>query len=623
MAVLKQRSEGRLPERHVLKVEGLGVSMVPSGTPLVDDISFAVRPGCILGLVGESGCGKTTASMALLGYARRGLRISSGSVLLDDVDVLKLGKSDMRGIRGRHAAYVPQDPSSALNPCLRIGAQLREALKVHQSKTVLRDEVMTMTAAEMDARIRELMAEVQLPDTDEFLARYPHQLSGGQKQRVTIAMAFSCRPELILLDEPTTGLDVSTQRHILETLRRLTSQYGTAGVYVSHDLAVVSQVSDHVAVMYAGRIVEMGPTADVMRTPRHPYTAGLLGAVPIPESRTCLEGIDGLPPRPGRWPRGCSFASRCEYADAACLSQLPALEDVGLTRVRCLRPLAGGDRAKEGAKVPDVGTRDERNALFVRGLDCYYGDKHVLKKVTFEAKAGLCTGVVGESGSGKTTLAQCLVGLHGSWTGDVRFDGRQLPTTAARRTNADRQRIQYVFQNPYTALNPRWTVYQIIEEPLRHFTHMSTSERRAQVRRVLEDVCLEEQFVCKYPDQLSGGENQRVAIARALVTEPTVLICDEVTSALDVSVQAVVIEMLRRLQIERGLSMVFITHNLALVESIAQRVVVLHQGSVVEDGPVQDVLSNPQDPYTVRLLSDAPRLQAEASCLDRSLPAVH
>ncbi len=586
------------PDPVRLEVKDLSIKLAANGAEVVGDVSFSVRAAELLGLVGESGSGKTTVALALLGHARRGLDIATGEIRLDGKNLLELKAGELRELRGAKVAYVPQDPSAALDPTLRIGFQLREALRVHPQAV---DDV--------DGRISEVLRESRLDSTPELLKRYPHQLSGGQQQRVALAMAFACRPSLIVLDEPTTGLDVSTQRHVLETVRSMCRAYGVAAVYVSHDLAVVGGLVSQVAVMYAGRVVEIGPTEQVFGLPVHPYTRGLLAAVPSPKRAEVLTGIEGQPPRPGRKPKGCAFAPRCSYAISECFVERPVPVTVGDRRVRCIRARDIENEAptrRVALPVAPAGSGGE--ILKLRGLDASYGRQRVLFDLDLDVYPESCTAVVGESGSGKTTLARCIVGLHPHWTGEMTFEGRMLANGARHRQKDVLKQIQYIFQNPYTSLNPRKTIGQILSEPLEHFFRISPEDRKQRVARVLEDVSLGLDFLGRYPDQLSGGERQRVAIARAIVVEPDLLVCDEVTSALDVSVQAVTVEVLRRLQRERKLAMVFITHNLALVRSIAQTAVVLCEGHIVEVGPVDQVLEHPSDPYTIRLIEDVPKL---------------
>jgi peptide/nickel transport system ATP-binding protein len=588
-----------------LQVIGLQVrtdSAARPGTGVVDDISFAVPAGEVLGLVGESGSGKTTVALALLGHARRGLRISAGQILLDGTDLLTLSRPELRAARGARVSYVPQDPAAALNPGLRIGTQVREVLRVHT-------EAGPAAAGDSGDRVAEVMREAYLDPTPELLHRYPHQLSGGQQQRVALAMAFACRPALIVLDEPTTGLDVTTQRHILNTVRTLCRSYGVAAVYVSHDLAVVSGLVSDVAVMYAGRIVEIGPAARLFGDPVHPYTRGLIRAVPSPERAEALTGIDGQQPRPGRRGAGCSFAPRCGYAIAACTSTAPEPVTVAGRAVRCLR--AQDLEAVEPGHLPVLAAPPAAAgtpALSVRDVAASYGSAQVLTGIGLEVPPRTCVAIVGESGSGKTTLARCVAGLHRDWTGEIAFQGTALAPGARQRSKDLLRRVQYIFQNPYTSLNPRKTIGQILDQQVRQFSDLSRRDRSARVAEVLKDVSLGPDLLFSYPDQLSGGERQRVAIARALAVRPELLICDEVTSSLDVSVQAIIIELLRRIQQEHHLAMIFITHNLALVRSIAQSVVVLREGTVAESGPAGQVLEHPASPYTQRLVEDVPKL---------------
>lgn len=581
-----------------LAVSGLRVSLEYGDADVVDDVSVSLGSGQMLGLVGESGSGKTTVALALLGYARRGLRITGGSVLVDGVEMCGRSDRTLRAARGRQVAYVPQDPASALNPAMKVGTQLREALISH-----------AVPQGEIADRVRELLEEVGLPSA-RMLDSYPHQLSGGQQQRVVLAMGFALRPAVIVLDEPTTGLDVTTQRRVLDTIRGLCSAHGAAAIFVSHDLAVVGELVDEVAVMYAGRIIELGFKPDVFAAPAHPYTRDLLRAAPSPDRSTRLEGLEGNPPRPGERPPGCTFAPRCRFVQDACVATEPALiarEGVGQL-VRCQRigeldPGRGSDAALGTLKL----SGNEAALLSVQGVSASYGAISVLTDVSLEIGERECLAIVGESGSGKTTLARCIVGLHRQWSGSISLRGIAVPHSARARNAELLRRVQYIFQSPYGSLNPRKPVAQILEQPLERFFTLGRRERNDRISRALQEAALDASFKRLYPAELSGGERQRVAIARALVVEPDLLLCDEITSALDVSVQAAIVETLRNLQFERGLALAFITHNLALVRSIAQRIVVMHSGVAIETGPTDTTLEHPASQYTQGLLRDLPR----------------
>jgi peptide/nickel transport system ATP-binding protein len=595
------------PARAAVTVRNLQIEIAGTGTQVVSDVSFEIARGEILGVVGESGSGKTTIGLALLGHARRGLSISGGSVLLGGQDILALGDEQLRRLRGATISYVPQDPASSLNPALRIGLQLREVLEAHAAT----DDGQRAGRADHYVRIGEMMREVALPDDRGFLRRYPHELSGGQQQRIGLAMAFANRPRLIVLDEPTTGLDVTTQAHVLETVRQLATLHDVAALYVSHDLAVVAALADRVAVMYAGRLIELGTAEALFAAAGHPYTRRLIGAIPRLRGGRSLVGIPGRAASPGKRPPGCSFAPRCSLRIDHCEEEVPALRPVAPGHlVRCIR--AEEVLAQEQRRIGDPVEMPPAQDLAAIRLDsvlALYGRQEVVHSVSFSLAAHECLALVGESGSGKTTIARAIAGLHHNWTGKITLGELPLHPSARRRDADTRRRIQYIFQNPYGSLNPRRTVGDIVGQPLRVFGTASGREASLLVGEMLQRVSLPASYAARYPDQLSGGERQRVAIARALVCDPAVLICDEVTSALDVSVQAAIVELLGSLQRDLGLSMLFITHNLPLVRSIAQRVAVLHDGTITEIGETARVLGSPAEPYTRQLLSDTPSLE--------------
>jgi peptide/nickel transport system ATP-binding protein len=512
-----------------LRAEGLTVEL-PGGRRAVEDVSIAVAPGEILGLVGESGSGKTTLALALLGYARRGCRIVAGFVEVAGAPMTGLAETEVRSRRGRVISYVPQDPALALSPSLRIRDAIGDVAREHGGGS-----------GSGRGRVLDALERVQLPNDSVFAQRYPHELSGGQQQRVAIATALVCEPAAVVMDEPTTGLDVVTQARILEEVERLRSEHGIAVVYVSHDLAVVASIADRVAVMYGGRIVEEGETAQVITRPRHEYTRDLVAAIP-----------------------------RLVAARAAA-ERRPAI-------------------------------------LTVEGLSAAHGAATVVEDVSLALPRGACLAVVGESGSGKTTVARCIAGLHAPTAGVISLAGTPLATRARARTREQRRRLQIVFQNPYDSLNPRHRVRDEIARPARLLRGLSGDEAQAEVARLLERVRLPAAVAARYPAELSGGERQRVAIARALAAGPEILVCDEITSALDVSVQAAVLELLQELRTELALSLVFISHDLAVVGAVADDVLVLERGRIRESGPTARVLASPEDDYTRRLLEAAPRL---------------
>jgi len=584
-----------------VEVAGLRVELAAGGHDIVDGISFSVDEGEVVGLVGESGSGKTTVALALLGHARPGTRIAAGSVCIDGRDVLELGLTQVRAMRGKLISYVPQDPPSALNPTLRIGRQLEEVVEVHDRDGHGRP---------ISARVRAVLDDVRLPSGNDFLRRYPHELSGGQQQRVCLAMAFVLRPRAIVLDEPTTGLDVTTQAHVLATVRELCDRYRVAAVYVSHDLAAVASLSARVLVMYAGRLVEAGPTERLFVRPRHPYTRQPVGAIPDVGSRRTLESIPGQVPGPGQRPAGCVFAPRCDYVIPACLEAEPAqLELEPLHWARCIRADEFGGLPIEGVQAGRTESAATKTPLLdVRAVDAFHGPRQVLYCVSVALFARECLALVGESGSGKTTLARAIVGLHPARSGEIRFQGTALPDRARKRDSNVRRAVQYIFQSPYNSLNPRQTIGEIVRVPIEHFFGVRGQAAARRAAEALERVSLSPRLGSAYPDELSGGERQRVAIARALAAEPQILICDEITSALDASVQAAIVRLLEELRENEDLALLFVTHNLALVRTIADRVAVLNDGRTAEMGSAEEVLGQPRQPYTRNLIADTPTL---------------
>ena len=571
----------------VLSVAELRVGAGSRAT-VVEDVSFEVAAGEVFGVVGESGSGKTTVAQALLGYTRPGLRIVSGSVRVAGEEIAGRDEHELRRLRGRLVSYVPQDPGTALNPSIRIGNHVREVLRAHDLEQG------------MDERVAAVLERVHLPSDRSFQRRFPHQLSGGQQQRLAIALALVCDPPLVVLDEPTTGLDVVTQARILAELARLQRESSIALVYVSHDLAVVSSIADRVAVMYAGRVVEVGPTQAIVSAPRHPYSAGLISSVPDHVEPRRLIGIPGVAVGVFDRPAGCAFAARCDLRVAACEQAMPALEPVDSHHlVRCLR--------WESTLLPrmeprlDAAPRDgeEVPLLSVEALHASHrtnqGEVVAADGVSFAVEAGACVALVGESGSGKTTIARCIVGLHAPNSGRIlrlRPAARGCRRRSARASNGARSRSCSRTRTTRSTRGARSRMRSA--GPCERCAASALQQARPEVARLLEQVRLPAGLARRYPGELSGGERQRVAIARALAAAPALLVCDEVTSALDVSIQAAVLDLLAELRRELQLSLLFISHDLGIVASVADRVLVLENGLICEEGAVRSVLSAPQ-----------------------------
>lgn len=588
-----------MSDKITLSATNLDIALT-NGDTIVEDLTLRLEPGQILGLVGESGSGKTTTGRALLGYSGKGVEIVEGSLTISGMH-LAMDES-MRQFRGSVIAYVPQNPGRALNPALRIGDAIRDILKRHRPES------------DSEATVRGLLSMVGLPDSREFQRRFSHQLSGGQQQRVCIAAALSCDPDVIVLDEPTTGLDVVSQKKILDRLVWLRNEQNISMVYVTHDLAVVAQVADRIAVMYAGRIVEEGDAEDVLCRPRHPYTRGLLASIPDHVRPRMLEAMPGISVGVGERPAGCSFAPRCNQRTDECEQEVPPLlETEPGHAARCIH---WGATAPVTFAPPVLGRRFAdsvgQDILQVEGLHAVHRSRRetivAAEDISFSVARGGCVALVGESGSGKTTIARTIAGLQPLAGGRILLAGSELPGSLRRRTVGQRRSIQLVFQNPYDALNPRHSVRDSISRPARLLRGMNSKEADAEVDRLLDKVRLPSRAARRYPGELSGGECQRVSVARALAAGPDVMLCDEVTSALDVSVQAAVLDLLNELRLELGVAMLFITHDLGVVASVADEILVLKGGHVVERGRTSDVLGHPTDEYTTTLLAAAPSL---------------
>lgn len=595
-------------DEPILEVDDLTIAATATDLAVVSEVNLDLRAAEILALVGESGSGKTTVGLAVLGHIRQGLAHTAGTVTLypsdspEPAEMLSLDESFRRQLRGARVSYVPQDPALSLNPSIRVGPQIREVLEIH---------AFGASEAERTERVRSVLREVGLPDSDEYQRRWPHQLSGGQQQRIGIAMAFAMYPDVIVLDEPTTGLDVTTQEQVLDTIRDMTVKNRVAGLYITHDLAVVSEIADRVAVMLRGEIVEIGDTSDVLVRPRHEYTRRLLAAVPDLAGKNQLGKLSKMNARTTEFLTGELDILKHTAPDMVVSRSGDGNGDAGGGGGGA----RGADNAPAGAVPTAAATATEAETeatteaqISIRDLRVAYGKNQVLRGINLDFAAGESTLLLGQSGSGKTTLARSIAGLLNSYEGSVSYRGEELAKSTRRRTQEQRREIQYIFQSPFSSLNPRRTLGQSLLVPLEMSSEHSAEERRERVRDALDAVQLGRQFYDRRPGDLSGGERQRAAIARALVNMPSVLVCDEITSALDVSVQANIISLLHTLQEERDLTVLFVTHNIALARHVASRVAVLNRGEIVDDGPVDEVLNNPKHAYTKELLANIPTL---------------
>jgi len=592
----------------LLSIENLSVEYRTSAgrAVVIPDFSLSIEPCESFGLVGESGCGKSTLLLAIMGYLGRNGAIPRGRIVFEGRDLVGLRDAELRQVRGSRIAIVYQEPATALNPSLTIGRQLMEV-------PLLSADANSAAAYRHVVRV---LSDVRLPDPGSVMRRYPHQLSGGQKQRVVLAMALLANPALLLLDEPTTGLDVTVAATVLDLVNELRRKYRTALIYVSHNLSVIAQVCERIGVMYAGEIVESAPVAALFAAPRHPYTRGLIASLPragADKHSTSLIPIPGTVPSPTMPRRGCAFAPRCADARAGqCDAGAIEIEHADMDHaVRCVRfadlspPMSTGGIVAGATEVGEV-------VLEVRQLSRIFkvGRFRLLANdaLDFEARHGRVLAIVGESGSGKTTFARILAGLDSASGGNLRFRGADIATTPVRgRDAAQVAAIQMVFQNPDGTLNPSHRVGRPLARALRRFgVARDRHTISVRVRALLEMVRLQPAVRYSLPRQLSGGQKQRIAIARAFAGNPELLIADEPVSSLDVSVQAAVVNLLLNIQAGNGTTMIFISHDLVLVRYLADEVVVMYLGRVMESGPVQALFSPPYHPYTEALLSAVP-----------------
>ncbi|MFC4807046.1 ABC transporter ATP-binding protein [Falsarthrobacter nasiphocae] len=536
-------------------MRNVGITFTTAGGKVeaVRDADITVMPGETVAIVGESGSGKSTSALAAIGLLPVNGRVSSGQIIFDGEDITNYTEKQLVGLRGSKIGMVPQDPMSNLNPVWKIGFQVKETLKANGLPS-------------SDADVARVLTDAGLPDAEKRARQYPHEFSGGMRQRALIAIGLSCQPRLLIADEPTSALDVTVQRTILDHLDTMTSELGTAVLLITHDLGLAAERAHKVIVMYKGQVVESGPALEILQNPRHPYTRKLVESAP-------------------------SLASR----------RIQVAKEEGVEAQDLL-----AERPETGAGEAFVDVKNLTKVFKLRGAWGKSEDFTAVDNVTFSIPRGTTTAVVGESGSGKSTVARMLLGLETITSGSIDFDGRDVSQLKGREMFKFRRRVQPIFQDPYGSLDPMYNIYRTIEEPMRIHKVGSAKQREAKVRELLDQVSLPQSMMARYPNELSGGQRQRVAIARALALNPELVVCDEAVSALDVLVQAQILNLLADLQSELGLTYLFITHDLAVVRQIADRVCVMEKGKLVETGSTDDVFENPQTLYTQQLLAAIP-----------------
>ena len=593
-------------------------------------VDLHVNPGETLGIVGESGSGKTMTALSLMGLLPQGGKVSSGSIILDGQDLTKMPLHMKRKMRGTKVGMIFQDPLTSLNPTMKIGLQVCEPLRVHEN----------LSKREALARAVEILKRVGMPRPEVVINNYPHQLSGGMRQRVMIAMALVCKPRILIADEPTTALDVTTQMQILDLIDELRDEYQMGVILITHDLGVVAGHTDRVAVMYAGRIVETAPTKTLFTEPKHRYTSSLMAALPerALAAGTKLFSIPGAPPSLTNLPVGCRFASRCLWAGAECVDRYPDLSGEGFHTYSCFHPVQEGDESPAELQAKLEGSAPVDEAVAEPGTPVVYGevddtvevlldvkeasreyassgsgflkrDKGVVSavdRVSITLKKGETYGLVGESGCGKSTMGRLIAGLEPPSGGAIELGGRDLATLKGRDAVRIHRDVQMMFQDSYAAMDPRMRIDQILAEPMSIQKTGNARQIAERIMEILEQVGLTEEILDRYPHEFSGGQLQRIGFARSLTLAPDLIVADEPVSALDVSVQAQVLNLMKDLQQELGLSYLFISHDLAVVQYMADRIGVMYLGRIVEEGPAHEVVKNPKHPYTKALIDSIP-----------------
>lgn len=597
-------------EAPPLIIENLVVGRNEGHLPIIDNVSLTVQPGEIRGLVGESGSGKSVTCLAALGLLGEGWT-TEGRIRLVSAETAPNGSTaPLAAMRGSEAAMIFQDATASLNPIRRIGHQMTDTIA----------QLQQVNKAEAKRIALDLLRRVEIPEPEIKFQSYPFQLSGGQNQRVMIALALAGHPRILFADEPTTALDVTIQSQILSLLRSIRDETDMSVVFVTHDLGVVEEICDTVSVMYSGRIVETGKMADVIHQPQHPYTQGLVASMPTLKGRVPA-GIPGQVPPPDERPSGCAFAPRCHRADVWCRQELPELIESDGRSVACYHPLEATDQLQQAqiehilSKVRTTTSVD--HLLTLRNAACEYradgGNFRAIEGVSLTLNEGESLAIIGESGSGKSTIGKLILGMEPPAEGEVLFEGRPIPLLGTKAHRSYARSVQLIPQNPYLSLDPRATIGYQVAEPLTIHGIGTSIERSHRRDELLTAVGLEPTYAERYPHELSGGQCQRAVIARALCLGPKLLVCDEATASLDVSVQARIIALLRKLQGQFGLSLLFITHDLRLIRSLCQQVAVMRSGELVEIGTPQQVLTQPRHPYSQALIAAVPETREETA----------
>ena len=605
---------------RLLDIKGLNVKFyTPEGVVnAVNNVDLWIDPKETLAVVGESGCGKSVTARSVMRLIKWPPgKIENGSIMFNGRDVMKMSERELQKFRGGEVSMIFQEPMTSLNPVFTIRDQLTEAIILHQN-------VGKKEAVERAVRLLELTG---IPSAAERINNYPHQLSGGMRQRVMIAMGLSCNPKLLIADEPTTALDVTIQAQILDIIQNLKKEFGMAVMLITHDMGVVAEVAERVVIMYAGKVVENRPVNDIFKDPQHPYTEGLLNSIPgLDETADRLHVIKGNVPNLLDLPKGCAFYDRCPYALPKCAVEQPPMIhvrdnfDIACFNYRDIREKETGPvgvvtqkSVKNLSKEPYVQIRNLVKEFNISGTGLFKKKKivHAVNDISFDIYRGETFGLVGESGSGKSTTGRVLVGLDNATGGEVLIDGKSIVHMSAAERQEMRSKVQIIFQDPYSSLNPRMTVETIVGEGLRIHEHLSKKEKTERVLEALHAVGLEDYHADRYPHEFSGGQRQRIGIARSLILNSKFIVCDEPVSALDVSIQAQILNLLKDLQQSRDLTYLFIAHNLSVVRHICDRIGIMYLGSLMEVGDEKEIYNDPLHPYTRALLSAAPRPDPE------------